>query len=171
MKEEWKDIVGYEGLYQVSTLGRVKSNPRNGTINNTRILKLKTESNGYLRVCLSKNNKKQSYGVHRLVYETFVGPIPEGMQVNHINEDKTDNRVSNLNLMTPLENTNWGTGIRRRADKIKRKIEQYTKEGELVGIFDSLTLAEKVFDFDKRNIHKCLKGDIPTAYGYVWKYA
>ena len=116
MEEIWKDINGYEGLYQISNLGRVKSF-YSGYV---KILKLKI-TNGYYRIGLRKNGKRKFYQIHRLVYETFIGEIPQGIQVNHINEVKTDNRLENLNLMTPKENINWGTGIQRRAEKRKGK--------------------------------------------------
>lgn len=105
--EIWKDIKNYEDEYEVSNLGRV----RNKKTKN--ILKIELTYNGYERVCLWKNGGKKKYRVHRLVYEAFIGEIPEGMQINHINEIKTDNRIENLNLMTPKENVNWGTAIQR----------------------------------------------------------
>ena len=98
----------------VSNKGRVKSLGRWINYKNKgkrweeeKILKPKIEKSGYQRVGLWKNGGKW-YQVHRLVYEAFVGDIPKGMQVNHINEIKSDNRLENLNLMTPKENTNWG---------------------------------------------------------------
>lgn len=79
-----------------------------------KILKPKLTRNGYYRVALCKNSIRKFYLVHRLVFEAFNSTIPEGLQVNHKNEIKTDNRLSNLNLMTCKENVNWGTGIERR---------------------------------------------------------
>ena len=117
MEEEiWKDIVGYEGLYQVSNTGKIKSLNYNHT-GREKILKQRLFNRGYLYVGLWKNGKQKYFSVHRLEYEAFYGEIPKGMQVNHINEIKTDNRLENLNLMTPKENTNWGTAIQRRAEK------------------------------------------------------
>ena len=106
-KEIWKDIPNYEG-YQVSNLGRVKSLERIDALGHRlkeKILKPQTNSR-YYQVCLCKNSKVKKYFVHRLVWIAFNGTIPEGLQVNHINEVKTDNRLSNLNLMTAKENTN-----------------------------------------------------------------
>lgn len=93
-----------------------------------RWLKPKKEPKGYYRVRLSDNeNVKKDYYLHRIVYESVTGqPIPEGMQVNHINEDKTDNRFENLNLMTCKENINWGSGIERRKESLKRRRNGYT---------------------------------------------
>ena len=118
MEEIWKDIEGYPN-YMISSYGRVKSLNYNHT-GREEILKPKI-TNGYYRIGLRKNGKRKFYQIHRLVYETFIGEIPQGIQVNHINEVKTDNRLENLNLMTPKENINWGTGIQRRAEKRKGK--------------------------------------------------
>ena len=117
MSEEiWKDIEGYEGIYQVSNLGRVKSLKRHSVNNaNTkdRLLKPSLDSKGYLHVILSKNGIQYNKTIHRLVAQTFI-PNPENKpQVNHIDEDKTNNMVCNLEWMTNKENRNHGTAIKR----------------------------------------------------------
>ena len=114
--EIWRDVKGFEGLYRVSNLGRVKS--FYGL--KEKILKPGILNNGYYRVILCKQSVKKTYLVHRLVWETFNDTIPEGLQVNHINEIKTDNRLSNLNLMTQKENINWGTRNERIAKKTNK---------------------------------------------------
>lgn len=115
-EEVWKDIPGYEGLYQVSNLGRVKSL----RFNKEKILK-QSFIKGYYDIKLAKNKVGKRFSIHRLVYMTFKGPIPEGLQVNHINEIKSDNRPENLNLLTPKENTNWGTRNERASEAMKGK--------------------------------------------------
>ena len=115
MKENWKKINMFDGRYQVSDLGNVKNSKTN------KILKPNKINTGYYTVCLCFNNIKKYFLLHRLVYETFVGKIPQGMQINHINENKTDCRLENLNLMSPKENINWGTCIERRTNKRKTK--------------------------------------------------
>lgn len=123
--EEWRDIQGYEGLYQVSDWGRVKSLDRVLTqkcrwgsdvthLYPSTILIPSKSKQGYMRVRLSKPHKSRCFFLHILVWETFNGVKPKGMQVNHIDEDKTNNALWNLNLMTPKENTNYGTCISRR---------------------------------------------------------
>lgn len=116
MEELWKDIEGYEGLYQVSNLGRVKSLKRyskNNKNNNDRILKPVLNTKGYLQLALCKNGVKYNKKLHRLVAQAFI-PNPENKpQVNHIDEDKTNNIVSNLEWMTNKENRNHGTAIKR----------------------------------------------------------
>ena len=97
--EEWRDVVGYEGLYQVSSEGRVKSLERKNCLGRTvkeRILKLRTNRDGYLRLNLCAGGKSRVFFVHRLVCQAFHENPNNKSDVNHINEDKTDNRACNL---------------------------------------------------------------------------
>lgn len=115
-KEIWKDIKGYEGYYQVSNLGRVKSLERKywNVVNKTystfkeKIMKQSLDTNGYKIISAQKNRRKRTRTVHQLVAEAFLGHIPCGMKlvVNHINFIKTDNRVENLEIVTVRENSN-----------------------------------------------------------------
>ena len=175
--EIWKDIKGFEGIYQASNLGRVKSLSRFKKGKNDssvpvkeRILKPKINSCGYFQVGLFKNSIGKFYMVHRLVFETFNGTIPEGLQVNHINEIKSDNRLSNLNLMTPKENTNFGTGIERRAKKLSKPVLQFTLEDILIKEYPSAMQVERETGFAQQSISACCKGKQKTAYNYKWKY-
>ena len=179
MSEEiWKDIPNYEG-YQISNLGRVKSLKRTYRIKE-KILKTAIIRNGYYIVSLCKNSKVRHYYVHRLVWEAFNGQIPENMQVNHINEIKTDNRLENLNLMTPKENTNWGTRNERIAKKnsiilknrkdLSKVVLQFTLDNILVKEYPSIHQAERETGFAQPNISACCNGRLKQAYGYIWKY-
>lgn len=116
MKENWKSIKGYAGLYEVSDLGNVRS-LKCGKV---RVLKPSISHNGYYLVNLYKDGESKSFYVHSLVVTAFKGPIPAGMQVNHINEDKTDNRLENLEIVTAKQNCNHGTRNERMA-KAKSK--------------------------------------------------
>lgn len=135
MEETWRDIPGYEGKYQVSDYGRVKS------LLTDKILR--GDSHRYTQVVLCKDGIKTHKLVHRLVWEAFKGHIPQGMQINHMNEIKTDNRLINLSLTTIKENCNWGTRNKRLSevqlnDKKKSKpVLQYDLEGRLIGVFES----------------------------------
>lgn len=104
-KEIWKDIPGYEGLYQASNLGRIRSL----IYNKVHILKTSNTGSGYYKVNLYLNKVMKSPKVHKLVWTTFNGPIPEGLEINHHNEKKNDNSLTNLELVTRKENNNFGT--------------------------------------------------------------
>lgn len=176
-KEIWKDIPNYEGLYQASNLGRIKSLERfrkgeNGSLASVkeRILKPSINHKGYYRVALWKNSIPKRCLVHRLVWEAFNGTIPEGLQVNHISERKSENRLSNLNLMTPKENCNWGTGIERQAKKLSKVVLQFDLNDNFIKEFPSLMQVYRELGFNQGNISKCCKGKYKTAYGFKWRY-
>ena len=171
--EEWKDIPEFEGIYQASNLGRVKSLERIDALGRRvkeKILKPLITRNGYYQVGLWKNSNEKWYSVHRLVWIAFNEPIPEGLQVNHINEIKSDNRLSNLNLMTSKENTNYGTGIERRAKSKSKPVLQFTLEDILIKEYPSTKQAERETGFSHQNICACCNGKYKTAHGFKWKY-
>lgn len=117
INEIWKDIPGYEGLYQVSDYGRVRSLNYLGHEGKVKVLRI-VIANGYYYLTLYKDGKKKGFRVHRLVVTAFIGPIPRGMVVNHINENKLDNRLSNLEICTQKYNNNWGTRNERLSKKL-----------------------------------------------------
>ena len=174
--EIWKDVFGFEGLYQVSNLGKVRSldmlvNYGIGIgLRKGRVLKPKKNNGGYLQVVLCKEGKPTCFLVHRLVWEAFNGKIPEGMQINHIDEDKSNNRLENLNLMTPKENTNWGTAIERRSKKHSKPIIQLDLEANFIAEHESIMYAERKLGICYQNISKVLRGIRKTAGGFKWKY-
>ena len=176
-KEVWRDIPEYEG-YQVSNLGRIKSLERidaRGHRVNERVLKQLINSIGYYQVGLCKNSKVRFYLVHRLVWIAFNGTIPEGLQVNHINEVKSDNRLSNLNLMTCKENINYGTAIERRAKKringkCSKSVLQFTLDNILIKEYPSINQVERELGFAHTNISACCNGKYKQMYGYIWRY-
>ena len=166
MRETWKDIIGYEGKYQVSYYGRVKSINYRGTGKEV-IFTPWISRYGYPMVSLRKDGVKTGYSVHLLVWKAFKGPIPPGMQVNHINEDKMDNRLENLNLMTPKENCNWGT----RNKRIGNKVVQLGLDGRLIDFYDTATEAENKLHIFGTSIISCCRGTrAKSAGGYKWKY-
>lgn len=118
--EIWKDIKGYEGLYQVSDQGMVRSLNYNRT-GKTRVLKLKENRYGYLQVGLWKDGIQKSVSVHRLVWSAFVGEIPKGMQIDHRDGCKTNNSLSNLRVCTPKENSNNPATRPRHLEAIKKR--------------------------------------------------
>lgn len=107
MVELWRDIKGYENEYQISTIGRLKS------VKSNLIMKPMVATNGYLIACLWQNNKQRKITIHRLVADAFL-PNPHGLpEINHIDEDKTNNRVENLEWCTHLYNMNYGNVCRK----------------------------------------------------------
>lgn len=113
-EEIWRPVVGYEGLYEVSSYGRVRSLRRG------RILTSSINRDGYVRCHIKVNGVSKYYLVHRMVAEAFI-PNPDNLpQVNHKDEDKTNNRVENLEMCNAKYNSNYGSRIERvRATKIK----------------------------------------------------
>ena len=165
MNEEWKDINGYKGLYQVSNLGRVRS----VRYNKERIMEL-SYSHGYLRVGLYKNNKLKSHSVHRLVAQAFLDNPDNLPCVNHKDECKTNNHVDNLEWCSHQYNNTYGTVIQRRTEKNAKTVYQYTMDGEFVKKWISMKEIELELGFHSTNISACCRGKRPMAYGYVWKY-
>ena len=166
--EIWRDIPNYEGIYQASNMGRIKSLKRPYGLKE-KILKPQI-SRGYYRVELCKNSKVKKYYVHRLVYEAFNGSIPEGLQVNHLDERPVNNRLENLNLMTCKENVNYGTGNERSAKKRSKVVLQFTLEDILIKEYPSINQVERETGFDNSSIVKCCNGKQKTAYNFKWKY-
>lgn len=160
--EIWKDIEGYEGLYQVSNLGRVKSLK----FNKEKILKLLLDSKGYYKVNLYKNNKIKTYLMHRLIASAFISNPNNLPQVNHKDEDKTNNKVENLEWCTVDYNINYGT----RTEKTQKPILQFTKDGEFVKKWSCIKDVERELGFYRQSISKCCLGKRKTAYGFKWHY-
>ncbi|WP_195921980.1 NUMOD4 domain-containing protein [Lactobacillus crispatus] len=166
MIEIWKDIKGYESLYQVSNLGRIKSLPRSTTIG--RIRKLRTNHSGYLYFSAWKNGKVKMLSVHRLVAQAFI-PNPEELpQVNHKDENKKNNKVSNLEWCTAKYNTNYGTGKKRASIKESLSVICIDLQGNEIKIFDSITEAKR--QTGANNISAVCKGKLKTSGGFRWKY-
>ena len=158
--EVWKDIEGYEGLYQVSSWGRVK-NSRSGTV-----LKGGETRNGYLQVDLSKYGKRKLYYVHRLVVQSFI-PNPEDKpEVNHIDENNQNNRVENLEWCTRTENLNYGTRTLRMSKTQSIPIICIETGIEYYGISE----CAREMGLHQQHITSVLKGRRKTTGGFTFKY-
>lgn len=193
--EEWRDIPDYEGLYQVSSFGRVKSL----YFGKERILKPKKDKCGYLHVILCKNGKRKSFLVHRLVAKCFLEPIKGKDIINHIDENPSNNHVDNLEFCTHEYNMNYGTIKERKSEKMKGKmsgennpmygkqhteetkkkmseslkkpIQQYTLDMVFICEWDSATDVEKELNLNQSSISKCCKNKrYKSVGGFVWRY-
>lgn len=169
MEEIWKDIKGYEGLYQVSNLGRVKSLRRN-------IILKQGITCGYERVVLYTNNSYKNFLIHRLVAHAFI-PNPDNLpQVNHIDENKLNNCADNLEWCDSKYNSSYGTRRKRISQRLlnnknKSKIVlQYSLEGIFIKEWKSTRDAQRNLGFNQSYISKCCRGKQAYAYGYIWKY-
>lgn len=167
--ETWKNIKGYEGLYQVSNMGRVKSLERKGR-KSERILKQAVTHDGYLRVGLYAGGKQKTLKVHRLVCEAFHENPDNKPEVNHIDEDKTNNNAANLEWCTRRENVNHGSRNERTRKTESKSVGQYTLDGELIKIWPSTIEAQRQAGFDCGHISKVANGERKTHKGFVWKY-
>lgn len=164
-KEYWKPVVGYEGHYQVSNFGRVKSIKFGKEI----ILKQKQYMDGYYYVGLSKNGIVKSYYVHRLVAEAFL-PNPDNLPcVNHKDECKTNNIASNLEWCDNKYNNSYGTRNERVAEKLSKTVLQYDLEGNFIKEWKSVTECGRN-GFIQSDICKCCNGKLKTHKGFIWKY-
>ena len=160
----WKYIEGFEGLYGISDSGQVWSCRKH------RSLKPTIDRYGYEKVVLSKDGKAFYRTVHRLVAEAFI-PNPNNLTtVNHINEDKTDNRVDNLEWLSIADNDNHGTRNERMADaKSKLPVEQILSDGSTVR-YKGVKDASRKTGINRCCIALCCKGTRKTAGGYKWRY-
>ena len=178
-KEVWKDVVGYEGLYQVSSIGRVKSLPKSGPGGHLEsiILKQNTDKDGYKWVPLRKNKAAHSTRVHRIVAQAFLPDYSDNLEINHKNEIKDDNRVENLELCDRQYNIDYGT----RTEKYYKAVIQESLDGEFIAEYKSINEAAKAIGGNACNITRYLRGGYksksrgkkynPThSYGYKWRY-
>ena len=188
--EEWRDVIGYEGLYQVSNLGRVKSI---GTINNYRRLKiLSPQINGrkYLQVCLfDEQSKRKVKLVHQLVAQSFIDN-PNGYKcIDHINTIKTDNRVENIrwcdykmNMNNPITKNkvdkirssiclqDWYIDKQRYSQSNSKKVLQYNLNGVFIKEWRTISEAARAHNTSVQAISRCCNGIVKTSMNYIWKF-
>lgn len=172
--EIWKDIKGYEGLYQVSNLGRVRSLGNGNSSNSKFKIRKLDKSSKYYRIILSNNKKRDKYLVHRLVAEAFI-PNPENKpEIDHKNTDVTDNRVENLRWVTRVENLN-NPITRARKSKVQtngkksKPVLQYTIFDEFVREWPSINETGRE-GFNMSGVWLCCIGKQNTSHGFKWKY-
>ncbi|MCI2919085.1 HNH endonuclease [Staphylococcus hominis] len=178
--EEWKYIKGTDDMYMISNKGRVKSLYKN-------IIRKTNINKGYEMITIHIKGKIKSFSIHRLVAEAFI-PNPENKpQINHIDENKLNNDVSNLMWCTAKDNANWGTRNERIREFVlnnhiprrykrnvnfapTKKVAQIDKgTKEVIKVFDSITLASKTLGIGQSNISDVCRGVRKTTGGYIWK--
>lgn len=187
--EIWKDIKGYEGLYQVSNMGNIRSSDRIVHVKHShreydelrkgKIVKGLPRRHGYLAVFLYKDGKRRHESIHRLVAEAFCARREGDTDVNHKNEIKTDNRASNLEWCTHKENTNYGTSQERRLQTCRERrsrwkaVKQFDLQGNFIAEYPSLAEMEKQTGYSKGNVCNSIKGKHGQThpYGFRWEYA
>lgn len=189
MKEKWKDIVGFEGLYKISSEGRVYSLPRDFTDKLGRhrkspahFMKIKINlQTGYPTVTLTKQGKGKQYSIHRLIAEAFI-PNPQNLPcVNHIDENRANSVLSNLEWVSYSKNNTYGMANYKRSvsfhktikNRIK-KVIQYSLEGKPLLTFpEGISQVVREFGYAKSSIMDCCnhKPHSHTAYGFVWRYS
>ena len=177
MTEQWRTaIVNGEPWenYQVSNFGRILSLNYNHT-GKPELMTPRKRKNGYFQVNLRKNGEYKTCSLHRLVAQTFI-PNPNNLpQVNHIDQDKTNNRVENLEWKSPKDNCNHGTRNERIAKantngKLSKKVLQFTLNGKLIREWPSIMECERN-GFDSGNVCKCCRGKLKSHKGFRFMYA
>lgn len=174
MKEIWKDIKNYEGLYQISNLGRVKSlkkyvnhSGNSKRVVNEKILKPVIDNTKYFVVSLWKDNKHTRPHIHRLVAETFISNLENKPHINHIDGNKLNNSVNNLEWCTPKENIIHAYKI--GLNKNNRIVNQYDLNGNFIKTWNNIKEAQ-VF-YKTTHIGECCRGTRNQTKNYIWKYA
>jgi hypothetical protein len=183
MEEIWKDIKDYEGLYQVSNLGRIKSLKRKVYAGNNKLRwqyekilsNNKTNGRGYKIVSLSKENKAKNKYIHRLVAETFLENPNNYKYINHKDEKKENNCVDNLEFCSAQYNATYNNlhirnGLKNRNNKYSKKIMQLDDSNIIIKEYPSIKEASRQMKVSFQSISNCLKGKQKHSAGYRWKY-
>jgi len=180
MEEVWKDIVDYEGLYQISNFGRIKSMKRevcnnyllSGKQKRNEMIRASFNKKGYRRISLCKNGKAKNFMVHRLVACAFVENPNNLTSINHKDENKSNNNAYNLEWCSVSYNINYGSRNKKVTDKLSKAVIQITMDGNKVKEWDTIRDVERELGFNASSIIKCCKmrEKYYSAYGYKWKY-
>lgn len=168
--EIWKSVLGYEGQYEVSNEGNVRSL----WYGKVKIVKPNVKPNGYLQVGLYKDGQRKHMYVHRLVYATFKGEIPAGLTVNHKDENKVNNNIDNLELMTIAENNNYGTrNTRLKLSTMKGKVTERKPVYcyNTCTVYSSSKEAASILNISSGHISDICRGKRTHTHGYKFRYA
>ena len=170
--ETWKDIENYEGLYQVSDKGRIKSFRKSTKLFcvDEYILKPTLSNNGYYQVTLYDNAKRKKFLVHRLVASTFIDNPQNLKYVNHKDENTLNNNADNLEWCDMAYNNNYGTAKLRAMLTTSTPVSQYLLSGQKIATYASASIAAKINGINKSVIRQCCRGETLSCAGYRWKY-
>lgn len=175
--ELWKDIKEYEGLYQVSNLGNIKSLDKKDSLGRKvkgKKMKPIKRKDGYLDITLHKNGKGKHFLLHRLIAEAFIENKNNSNEINHIDENKTNNKVENLEWCNRSYNINYGLANKNRRitllNKRGKRIIQYDKNGNIIKIYPSLMQVVRELNLGKSHLSQACNGKRKTCGGYHWKY-
>lgn len=178
--EEWRPVVGYEGLYEVSDWGNVRSLNYNKT-NQVKLLKQVAAKDGYLVVCLHKNGKQKEGKIHRLVATAFIPNQDDKPTVDHINGNKTDNRVENLRWATQMENNNnpntivnmigIQNGRQLNRPDVSKRVLQYDLDLNLINEYPSESEACRQLGCHVGTISKSIRRGVNKVYNFNFRYA
>lgn len=158
----WRPVRDYEDLYEVSNDGRVRN------IQTKRELSMHDNGYGYMTVLFSRKGRYFHKKIHRLVAEAFIPNSCGHRYVNHIDENKSNNKVNNLEWCTASHNVNHGTRNRRVAQKLAKPVVQF--DGKIFVVWDSIIEASRKTGVNNSHISSCCKGERKTAGGYKWRY-
>lgn len=182
IRELWKDIKGYEGVYQVSTLGNIRrvnrwagNQCKSVYVSDIKNASTYIDSFGYVKVCLSYKGVSKHYRVHRLVANAFI-PNPDNLpQINHKDENKLNNCVNNLEWCTAKYNSNYGTRTLRISNRnlefgAKHSVQQYSKDGMFIREWKSITEASNKLGLHVSKISACCHGSRKSTGGFMWRF-
>ena len=180
LAEEWREIPGYEGLYEVSNYGNVRSLPR--TVEWSRFgkelvshrsgrqMSHSQDQDGYRIIGLTnKDGVRKTEKVHRLVCAAFIGPCPDGYQVGHIDENKANNFIGNLEYVTCKENINHGMRTEKAMRKRRKPVAQF-ESGEIVDVYKSISEAARKTGCSDIEISRNCRGLNSGVKGFQWRY-
>jgi len=170
--EEWRDVIGYEQIYMVSNQGRIWSKPRvnRGRLLGGYLMSVHVDKRNRCTVLLSNNRNKKLCIPARLVATAFIREPKEYEEVNHLDENPSNNRVENLEWCTHVYNCNYGTRIERIKEKQDMAVLQYSLKGDFIAEYASMHIAAEAIKAEAGHICDCCLGNRKWAYGYFWRY-
>ena len=179
MEEVWKDVVGFEGIYQISNNGKLRSLDRivvakAGWVKREKGMDIKTntiQNSGYVKVDLHKNGKAYGKLLHRLVAEAFIENPRNYPQINHKDQNKLNNSADNLEWCTQMYNNHYGDCMERGAETQRRKFYQKDLDGNVVKIWSGFKKMQRETGYQRKTVYLCCIGKRDSYMGYKWEYA